>query len=159
MGMTTFTGPVTAGNVLNSDGSGNLASAGGDSGTANVGYCEMAQSQVITQAGPLADGVFTTSIVIPAQSQITSIDLLVTTAWSGTAKTAGIGTTVSATYLTAAGSIDGSTATKVSASPGASQVANWQNVGSTDIQVKVTSTNTGSAIGVLVVRYIQSNNI
>lgn len=159
MGITTFTGPVMAGNVLNSDGTGTLATAGGDSGTANVGYCTMAQSQVVTQAGPLADGVFTTSIVIPAQSQIVGIDLLVTTAWTGSSKTTGVGDTASATALTAAGNINAASVGNVSGTPGSSQVANWQNVGSTDIQVVLTSTNTGSGVGVLTVRYIQSNNI
>ena len=40
MSSTVFTGPVLAGNVLNSDGSGTLAGAGGSSGIQNVGFCE-----------------------------------------------------------------------------------------------------------------------
>ena len=50
MGTTTFTGPIKAGNVLQSDGTGNLAGVGGYNGTANVGFAVMAQSQAITQA-------------------------------------------------------------------------------------------------------------
>lgn len=162
MAETTFTGPIKAGNVLQSDGSGVLAGEGGSSGIANVGFAVMAQSEVITQATNVGSaGVYTTSIVIPAGSQILSIDLLVTTAWTGAASTLGIGTTASATALTAAGAVAGGTKGVVSANPGTvdAAIANWKDVGTTDIQVKVTSTNTGSGVGVLTVTYIQSNNL
>ena len=162
MSATTFTGPIKAGNVLNSDGTGTLAGAGGDSGVANVGYAVMAQSQAITQAtNGSSAGVFTTDIVIPANSQILSITLTVSTAWTGTASTLGIGTTASATALTAAGAVAGGTKGIISASPGTvdAAIANWTDVGATDIQVLVTSTNTGSGVGVLTVTYIQSNNL
>ena len=116
MGTTTFTGPIKAGNVLNSDGTNVLAGAGGDSGIANVGYAVMAQSEAITQAtnGATA-GVYTTSIVIPADSQILSITLTVSAVWSGAATTLGIGTTASATALTAAAAVAGGT--RVSSAP------------------------------------------
>jgi len=162
MGITTFTGPIMAGNVLKSDGSGNLAGAGGDSGLANVGYTTMAQSQAITQAtNGSSAGVYTTDIVIPADSQIIGIDLLVSTIWSGAASTLGIGTTVSATALTAAGAVAGGTKGVVAANPGTvdAAIANWRDVGANDIRILVTSTNTGTGVGVLTVRYIQSNNL
>lgn len=162
MAETTFTGPIKAGNVLQSDGSGVLAGEGGSSGIANVGFAVMAQSEVITQATNVGSaGVYTTSIVVPAGSQILSITLLVTTAWTGTASTLGIGTTASATALTAAGAVAGGTKGVVSANPGTvdAAIANWKDVGTTDIQVKVTSTNTGNGVGVLTVTYIQSNNL
>jgi len=162
MGNTTFTGPIQAGNVLQSDGTGNLAGVGGYNGTANVGYCVMAQSQIVTQAtnGTVA-GVYTTNIVIPAQSQILSITLAVSTGWTGTAKTLGIGDTASATAFTTATAVDGTTAGFVAVTPGtgATQIANWQDVGDTDVQIVVTSTNTGSGVGSLTVTYIQSNNL
>lgn len=163
MGITTFTGPIMAGNVLNSDGSGVLAGVGGDSGVANVGFALMAQSEVITQAtnGAVA-GVYTTNIVIPAGSEIFSIRLLVSTAWTGAATTLGIGSTASAIALTAAGAVAGGTKGVVSAiNPGTvdAAIANWRDVGDTDIRVLVTSTNTGSGVGVLTVTYIQSNNL
>ena len=162
MAETTFTGPIKAGNVLQSDGTGNLAGVGGYNGTANVGFAVMAQSEVITQAtNGSSAGVYTTSIVIPADSQILSIDLLVSTAWTGVASTLGIGTTASATALTAAGAVAGGTKGIVSANPGTvdAAIANWKDVGTTDIKVMVTSTNTGSGVGVLTVTYIQSNNL
>jgi len=162
MGTTTFTGPVKAGNVLNSDGTGNLAGVGGDSGMANVGFAVMAQSEAITQAtNGVSAGVYTTEIVIPADSQILSITLLVSTIWSGAATTLGIGTTVSATALTAAAAVAGGTAGVISANPGtvAGAIANWRDVGVDDIRIMVTSTNTGTGVGVLTVTYIQSINL
>jgi hypothetical protein len=161
MASSVFTGPVLAGNVLQSDGTGALAGVGGSSGTQNVGFCEMVQAQAITQAtNGTSPGVFTTTIVIPAQSVITGIDLFVSTVWSGAASTLGIGTTVSATALTAAAAVAGGTAGKVSVSPGtgATQIGNWLNVGNNDVEIVVTSTNTGSGAGTLVVRYIQAFN-
>lgn len=162
MGITTFTGPIKAGNVLNSDGTGTLAGVGGDSGMANVGFAVMAQSEEITQAtnGATA-GVYTTEIVIPANSQILSITLLVSAVWSGAATTLGIGTTVSATALTAAAAVAGGTKGVVSASPGTvdAAIANWRDVGADDIRILVTSTNTGTGVGVLTVTYIQSINL
>ena len=80
MGTTTFTGPIKAGDVLNTTGS----SVGQ---IANVGYVVMAQSSPVTQASGA------TSIVIPKNSQILSIDVMVTTVWDGAATTFGVGTT------------------------------------------------------------------
>jgi hypothetical protein len=168
----TFTGPLIAGNIMHGDGSGVLAGVGatGPKGTANAGYAVMAQVAVITQAngtspgapnGVATAGVFTTWIVIPAQSQITAITLMVTTAFTGGATTLGIGTTASATALTAASAVVTSGALgKVILNPGtgATQIGNWDNVGNTDIQIVVTSTNTGSGVGTLTVEYIQSVN-
>lgn len=162
MAETTFTGPIKAGNVLQSDGTGNLAGVGGYNGMANVGFTVMAQSEAITQATNVASaGVYTTSIVIPADSQILSITLLVSTAWTGVASTLGIGTTASATAFTAATAVAGGTKGVVAANPGTvdAAIANWRDVGTTDVQVKVTSVNTGSGVGVLTVTYIQSINL
>ena len=161
MSVTAFTGPVLAGNVLNNDGTGTLAGLGGSSGEQNLGFCEMVQAQAVTQAtNGTSAGVFTTSIVIPANSFITGIDLFVTTAWSGTASTLGIGTTVSATALTTAGAVAGGTLGRITVVPGTSltQINNWLNVGNTDVEIVVTSTNTGTGTGTLAVRYAQAFN-
>lgn len=160
MSSTVFTGPVLAGNVLQSDGSGTLAKVGGSSGVQNVGFTVMSQTQAITQAGPLADGVFTTTIVIPADSRILRITAVVTVAWDGVADTFGIGTTASATALTAAAALAGTNLGFLSASPGTNltRINNWLDVGTTDINVVVTSTNTGAGEGYLVVEYMQSVN-
>jgi len=149
MGATTFTGPIKAGNILNTSGS----TLGTD--VANVGYVVMAQSSAVTQAAT------TTSIVIPANSQILSIDIMVTTAWTGAATTFGVGTTASATFLTAAGALDGAAIGPLSASPGtdATRAGNWIDVGTTDRKIAVTSTNTGSGVGVITVTYVQARNL
>lgn len=160
---TQFNGPVTAGNVVHSDGTGNLAGLGETSGTANVGYALMAQSNVVTQASG------TTTIVIPAQSQITGIQMMVTTAWTGAVTTFSVGSTAGTTAATAfsASSIAGGTAGLVAITPStAAQYANWDNVsnatfqtgGPVDVQVLVTSANTGSGVGTLTVFYIQGIN-
>jgi len=68
MGTTTFTGPIKAGDILNTSGT----TVGSD--VANVGYVVMAQTSAVTQASSA------TTIVIPAGSQILEIDLNVITA-------------------------------------------------------------------------------
>ncbi len=149
MGTTTFTGPIKAGSILNTSGT----TLGSD--VTNVGFVVMAQSSAVTQASG------STTIVIPANSQIVSISVMVTTAWTGAATTFGVGTTASATFLTAAGALDGAAIGPLSATPGtdATRAGNWIDVGTTDRQIAVTSTNTGSGVGVITVTYIQARDI
>lgn len=162
---TYFSGPVLAGTVLASDGSGNLAGVGsmGVGATANAGYASMNQSCVITQATNTGTaGQFACPIVIPAQSQIKSIKLMVTAAWTGAATTLGIGSGASATAFTAANAVVTSGALgQISITPGtgATQIGNWDNVGTQDVQIVVLSTNTGSGVGTLSVEYIQGINL
>jgi hypothetical protein len=159
---TTFTGPLTAGNVIHGDGTTNLAGVGGQTGQANGGYAVMAQTSVIKQAtnGTVA-GVWTdTNLIIPAQSQILRITLMVTTAWTGSSTTLGIGNTVSATAYTTAGAGSAAARGQIVFSPGTvpAAIGNWDNVGTSDVQIVVTSTNTGSGVGTLTVEYIQGIN-
>jgi hypothetical protein len=149
MGTTTFTGPIKAGNILNTSGS----TLGSD--VSNVGYVVMAQSSPVTQASGA------TSIVIPANSQIIDIKVMVTAVWSGVATTFGVGTTASATFLTAAGALDGAAVGPLSATPGtdATRAGNWNDVGTTDRKIAVTSTNTGTGTGVITVTYIQARDL
>ena len=160
---TTFTGPLMAGNVLFSDGTGTLAGLGNTTGTQNTGYVVMGQSEVVTQA---AGGC---SITIPAQSQILSIVMMVTTAWTGATKTFSVGATAGTTAATAfsAATVDGSAIGRIVVSPTtAAQIANWDNIsnatfqtgGPTDVQIFVTSANTGSGVGTLHVTYLQGIN-
>lgn len=159
----TFQGPLISGTVFHSDGTGNLAGVGGTQGTANTGIAVAAQSSVIKQAtnGTVA-GVWTDpNIIIPAQSQILRITLMVTTAWTGASATLGIGNTVSATAYTSAGAGSGSARGQVQFSPGTSAAAIglWDNVGTSDVQIVVTSTNTGNGVGTLTVEYVQNINL
>ena len=152
MGSTVFTGPVLAGNVLNSDGSGALAGVGGSSGTQNVGFCTMTQVDSITQSSTAA----ATDIVIPAQSQIIDIRVAVTTGWSG--GTLSIGTTSTsnelASAIAAASLVQGMYIVPVT-----SLIANWNNTSSTqDVQIYVKSSAGTAGVGKLIVTYLQGIN-
>lgn len=148
MGTTTFTGPIKAGNIPDTSGS-TLGS-----NVKNTGWVLMAQSSAFTQASGATD------IVIPANSQIVDIKVFLTTAMTGAATTFGIGTTASATFLTAAGALDGAAIGPLTATPGtdATRNGNWIDVGTTDRKIAVTSTNTGSGVGSIVVTYLQNRN-
>jgi hypothetical protein len=166
---TQFTGPVTVGNIPHSDGSGTLAALGGTAGgTANAGYAVCAQSAVITQTA----SALATTIVLPAQSQILRILLMVTTAWTTGTTTLGIGATAgttNATAFTTASGVAGGTIGQISATPStAAQIANWDNVsnatfqsgGPVDVQIEVTSGGgAGSGVGTLTVEYIPGINM
>jgi hypothetical protein len=177
MGTTTFTGPLQAGNVLNSDGSGVLAAAGSAAGgTQNVGYCVMAQSCHVTQAtnGTVA-GKFTTPIVVPANSQILSITLSVVGVWSGSSSDFTVTATDSAggSLSFSNGTFSAAAVGLVPVTPGTdvNTVLNWANVGynqspdtgigawGSDIQFILNSSNTGTGTGFLTVTYIQSNSL
>jgi hypothetical protein len=154
------TGPYIAGNVVHSDGSGTLAGVGGQSGIANQGYVEMVQfSAPISQAAASATGGVTTQIVIPAQSMIAQMLFYVTTAFTGGTTTGGVTDTASNTYSAATG-VAGATIGVIGVSPPATKaiVQQWQNVGSTDVQLVFTAGGTGSGEGMLWVRYVQGCN-
>ena len=66
-----------------------------------------------------------------------------------------------ATALTAAGAVAGGTLGIVSITAGANaaRVANYADVGTSDVRILLTNTNTGTGTGFLTVRYIQNNNL
>lgn len=156
MGKTHFSGPIKAGTIQDTTGTtvGSLA---------NVGFVMMAQSATVNQATNVGTaGLYQTSIVIPANSQILGIDVLKTTAWSGVAQTINVGTSATATELAVAADNNLSTTLGVSAViPGdnGTRVGNWKDVGASDVQIYVLSTNTGTGVGVITVRYIQANDL
>lgn len=156
---TLFTGPLLAGNVQHSDGSGNLAGTGEQSGTANVGFAIMSQTSPVTQTG--VGNITVTQCVVPAQSQITAMHVLITKAWDGGNATFNIGAVGNSTAYGAAGSVNGNATGQVSISPAAgntTQVANWANVGPTDVQLEVVSVGSGNGTGLLSVSYLQGIN-
>ena len=148
MGKTHFSGPIKAGTIQDTSGT----TLGRN--IKNTGWVMMAQSATVTQASGATD------IVIPANSQIVNIKVFVTTAWSGADKTFGVGTTASATFLTAAGALDGAAVGPLTASPGtdATRNGNWIDVGTTDRKIAVTSVNTGDGVGNIVVEYLQNRD-
>ena len=150
MAATHFSGPLRAGEIRNTTGT-DLGS-----NVANVGTVVLAQAANITQTTGLL-----TDIVIPANSTIVDIKIYVRTAWTGAATTFGIGTSASDTALTAAGALDGAAIGPLTASPGTdgTRTARWVDVGTTDIRVKIVSTNSGSGVGTVVVTYVQNINL
>jgi hypothetical protein len=156
MGTSTFSGPVRAGPIKFTTGT----TLGQD--VANTGTVVLTQSEAVTQAtnGGSA-GVYTSNIVIPAGCTITAIQLYVTTVWSGVATTLGVGTSALATAFTAAGAVAGGTIGIVSVTPGtdATRTGAFVNVGTTDVRIVLTSTNTGTGAGTLVVSYFQPGNV
>lgn len=156
MGTTTFTGPIKAGDVLNTTGTtvGSIA---------NVGFVVMAQSAVVNQATNAGSaGLYKTNIVIPANSQILSIAVLKTVAWSGAAQTINIGTSATATELAVASDNNLSTTlgiTDIIPGNNGTRVGNWKDVGTSDVQIYALSTNTGDGEGIITVTYLQARNL
>ena len=149
MANTTFSGPLRAGTIQNTVGT----TVGTD--VANVGQVVMVQSNNFTQASSA------TTIVVPANSQILRITVYITTAMTGVASTFGVGTTALATAFTAASAAAGGTIGVVTISPGtdATRTGAFIDVGTTDVKIAVTSTNTGSGVGVISVEYVQARNL
>jgi hypothetical protein len=150
MGKTTFTGPIRAGNILNTAGT----TLGQD--VKNVGSVVMVQTYPITQA--LTATALGTTIVLPANSHVMNIQMLNTVAWDGAASTLSVGTSATATELCALTSM---TVGLVAMNPGtdATRTANWDDTGTTDKRIFVKSANTGAGVGTITVRYIQAHDL
>lgn len=151
MGKTTFTGPIRAGNILNTSGT----TLGQD--VKNVGSVVMVQTVPITQAGTAT--ALGTTIVLPANSHIMNMQMIVLTAWTGAATTFSVGNSATSTeYVSAAA---GGTIGLIALNPGsdATRTANWDDTGTNDRRIFVLSANTGSGVGTLTVRYIQAHDL
>jgi hypothetical protein len=160
---TQFTGPVLVGPVWVSDGSNTLNGVAETAGgTANAGYGLTALSCVINQATNNGSaGQFVCPIVVPAQSQILRMTLMVTTIWTGTTSL-GVGSGASATAFTTSAGVSGlGTLGPISISPGANatQIGNWDNVGTQDVQIVVLSGSTGGGVGTLTVEWVPMINL
>ena len=151
MANTTFSGPILAGGIKNTTGT----TVGSD--MKNTGHVLMSQTEAITQAATTS----TTSIIIPAKSQLVSADLYVSVVWSGAAATAGLGYVGDATAFTAALAFTGATLGIIKITAGAvkAKVDAWADVGSTDRRLLLTYGNTGTGDGWLTVTYIQNVNV
>jgi hypothetical protein len=151
MGKTTFTGPIRAGDILNTSGT-TLGS-----NVKNVGSVVMVQHYPITQA--LTATALGTTIVLPDNSHILNMQMVVTVAWSGAATTFSVGTSATSTELVSAAA--GGTVGVIGLSPGtdATRTGNWDDTGTTDKRIFVLSANTGTGVGSLTVRYIQAHDL
>jgi len=152
MGTTTFTGPIKAGDILNTSGT----TVGSD--VKNVGFALMAQSADVVQSTTAA----LTGIVIPAKSTIVEISLLVDAAWSSatTTYTVSLGTSSTATQLVAATNANAVGILNLTPGTDATRTALWQDVGTNDVAIWIDSglPDTVPGAGKLIVRYIQANN-
>ena len=151
MGTTTFTGPIKAGDVLDTTGTavGSIK---------NVGFCLMAQSADIVQSTTSAQ----TAITIPANSTIVSITVLVDVAWSSatTTYTLSVGTSSTATELVAATNANAVGLLSLNPGTDATRTGVWQDVGTSDVAIWVDSgaPSATPGAGKLIVTYIQANN-
>ena len=150
MGTSTFTGPIRAGNILNTSG----ITPGVDVG--NVGQVVMAQVAAIAET---ATALFTT-ISIPAYSQILSIEIRSTVSFSTPLSIGNTydGTTVNdATYFTNTTPVAAGITTYSTSTSG--QDDNWINSGYPDSQIVVSGgTPGGGGLGVLTITYLQGPN-
>jgi hypothetical protein len=163
---TKFTGPILAGNIFHSDGSGTLAGLGETaSGTANVGYAVMGQTAAgVTQS---ATAVLT-PIVIPAQSQLTEIRVMVTTAAtgsqvgaflfgaSGTSLTPALSVATGTTGTVLVGSAGGGTTPAVAGTSAVAAV--WDNIGNQDQQLAFICPANGNGVFTITAFYLQGIN-
>jgi hypothetical protein len=150
MGTTTFTGPVKAGDVLDTTGT-----AAGE--VKNVGTVILAQSAAITQAGTAA--AVTTGICIPANSHIVAIDVLATVAWSGVAKTISVGTSATSNELVSGGNLAAIGLAALTPGTDATRTGAWIDVGTSDVLIYALSANTGDGVGVITVSYVQAEDL
>lgn len=152
MGVSTFSGPIRAGNIANTTGT-----TLGDN-VRNVGFVVMVQTFPITQAGTTT--ALATPIVLPANSHILNIQVLSTVAWT-TTTTISVGTTATANELVAAQDLLPGTSLLAGLNPGTSttRAAAWDDTGTVDRRIFVLSGGTGSGVGTLTVRYIQAHDL
>jgi hypothetical protein len=150
MGATHFTGPVKAGDVLDTTGT-----AAGS--VKNVGSVILAQSANITQAGTATAA--TTGICIPAGSLIVRIDVLATVAWSGVAKTISIGTSATSTELVSGGNLAAIGLAALTPGTDATRTGAWIDVGTSDVLIYALSANTGDGVGTITIHYVQAADL
>jgi len=153
MATTTFSGPIKAGTIRNTTGT----TLGTD--VANVGSVVMSQSSdtELTHATTTATAL---GIIIPANSQILSMTIIVESLFTGSSTTTiavGNGSD-DATDVSAATNVS-ATATSAAMSPAAVDV--WTNTGTTDVELYgITVANSASAGSArITVQYVQNNNL
>ena len=153
MATTTFSGPIKAGTIRNTTGT----TLGTD--VANVGSVVMSQSSdtELTHATTTATAL---GIIIPANSQILSMTIIVESLFTGSSTTTiAVGNgSGDATDVSAATNVS-ATATSAAMSPAAVDV--WTNTGTTDVEsYGITVANSASAGSArITVQYVQNNNL
>jgi hypothetical protein len=114
----------------------------------------MAQSAAVTEVNAFG----TTDIIIPANSQITNVYVLVTTAFDNGTNTIDVGISSDTDLFVDGLSVASVGNHRVNASSTGTE-ANWKNTGSSDQTLVFISPGTGNGAGILTVEYIQNNNL
>ena len=147
MATTTFSGPIKAGTIKNTTGT----TVGTD--TANVGFVKMSQTASWTQSTTAAD----TSLVVPANSQITEIIIYITTACD--AANISMGTTDTSTELFSALAAGTAANVILHGSDGTITDADtWVDIGTADLPIYIDFSAGTSGVGYVTVEYIQGIN-
>jgi len=153
MATTNFSGPITAGNIRNTTGT----TVGTD--VKNTGQVLMSQSFSFTFA---TEGTATdTNVVIPANSQIVSVDVNVETAFNDSgADILEVGSSadtdlyVNDTVISAVGSI---------AMGAAALCANWKDIGTSDVRIGFiyngANDDASAGAATVTISYLQNNNL
>ena len=141
MGTTTFSGPVKAGTIR-------------EGASANVGTLVCAQSEAITELAANTES----SIIIPANSQIINIYVLVQTAWDGGTNTLDVGTSADPDLYVDGLSVASLGNHRATAAATGTE-ANWKDIGTSDVTIHYDSVAGGNGVGVLTVEYIQNRNL
>ena len=153
MAQTTFSGPILAGTIKNTTGT----TVGTD--VKNTGQVLMSQS--FSFAYSTEGSATDTTVVIPANSQIVSVDVNVETAFNDSGSdileigsSADTDLYVNDTAISAAGSIAMGTA---------ALCANWKDIGTSDIRVGYIyngqNNDASAGAATVTINYLQNNNL
>ena len=146
MGATTFSGPIKAGDKKDPTAS----------GPANVGYASMAQSGRVTQSTTPVD----TGIVIPGNSEIIRMDVVVDKTFDGTNNTCSVGWNPTADNLTDNDVIINNPGfTSLTPNGDLADIKNWVNVGPNDVKLFFRNSANGGGAGYLRVTYVQARGL
>ena len=151
MANTTFSGPIRAGNIRNTNGT----TVGTD--VANVGYVVMMQTHTMDlSGGAIAAGA--TNMVIPANSKIITVVVDLSTAANVTTNLS-VGDTVGGATTILNTLASGTTAGLKTITTQGGGTGEWANTGTADLKLTVTgSAATTAGIAVITVMYAQAYN-
>lgn len=146
MGASTFSGPLKAGDKKDSDAN----------GPANVGFAMMAQSGRVTQSMTAVD----TGVVIPANSEIIRMDVVVDKTFDGANNTCSVGWNPTADNMTDNDVIINNPGfTSLTPNGDLADIKNWVNVGPQDRKLFFRNNTNGGGAGYLRVSYVQARNL
>tara|TARA_R100000935_G_scaffold27039_1_gene47155 strand:+ start:1266 stop:1736 length:471 start_codon:yes stop_codon:yes gene_type:complete len=151
MGTTTFSGPIRAGNIRNTNGT----IVGTD--VANVGYVTMCQSHSADLSGGALAAVVT-DMVIPANSKIVNVLVDLSTAANATTNLS-VGDTVGGAVTIINTLATGTSAGLKTITTQGGGTRQWADIGTSDLRLTVTaSAATTAGVAVITVLYAQAFN-